>query len=345
VTDAGPDSGISDAGIPDAGSPADSGTAPDAGPLGDGGGFNWGNNLKNSGDQLYTSAVAFAADDAYVGGTGGGLPYLFHWDGQRLNQLYWTTNDLTALWAAPSGALFGAEGSYALECLSDCGDAGSYNEVQVDPTALNHVTGFCGSSSAVYAVGSGGGLSGLLWERLAGQWTLLNADSGVAHFDGCWVDADGSLYAAGQPYLVHYAPNGSSWTLDGPDTSLLGGSLFQFHAVTRSGGRLYAVGDEQTVAVREVDGGWSLPVHGGISSGSLASVLSVAANEQYAGGQVCPTCGEAHGFQGSWALVADLPLINVYSLYAVDANTVFAAGQEKNASGGTQGAALFIGVR
>jgi hypothetical protein len=291
------------------------------------------------------SVVAFAANDAYVGGTRGGLANLLHWDGQQLNDFVWTTGDLTALWASPGGALFGAEGSYVLECLSNCSDAGSYNEVQLDLSAIDQVTGFCGSSSAVYAVGKGGGLSGLLWERLGGQWTLLNADSGVAHFDGCWVDADGTVYAAGQPSLVHYAPNGASWTLEGPDTSLLGGSLFQFHAVTGSGGRLYAVGDEQTVAVREVDGGWSLPVHQTISSGSLASVISVAANEQYAGGQVCPACGEAHGFQGNWSLGTDLPLINVYSLYAVDVNTVFAAGQEQNSQGGVNGAALFIGIR
>jgi hypothetical protein len=340
-----------DSGSTDAGSPSDSGTPDDAGALGDGGSFSWGTNLAGSGDYTYAALAAFAEDDAYLGGTNAAISYLFHWDGQHVTPfaLIPSANFVTALWVSPGGAVFAGEANLVFQCLSNCSDAGSYTEVSVDSSGVDQVAGLCGSSSAVYAVGFNGGTSGLLWQWMGSQWELLNADSGVARFMACWVAPDGSIYAGGQPSIVQFAPGAVSWSIEGPSVAQLGGAEFQFRGITGAAGLTIGVGDDKTVAVQQTDGGWSVPLQM-VGGGAFDGIATVAPNEAYAVGLVCPSCANSpqdlgHGFQGSWSL-QDLPLlIDVHGIWPVDANTLLVAGQQRNSSGGVDGAALFVGRR
>ena len=107
--------------------------------------------------------------------------------------------------------------------------------------------------------------------------------------------------------------------------------------------------EDKTVAVRQSDGGWSVPFQK-TGGGAFDAIAAIAPNEAYAAGLVCPSCANppqdlGRGFEESWSL-QDLPiLVDVYGIWAVDPNTVFVAGQERNSIGGVNGAALFLGRR
>jgi hypothetical protein len=166
-------------------------------------------------------------------------------------------------------------------------------------------------------------------------WAAEN-QLGVNDVRSCWLEAPGSLWAAGMKQVAHWTGSPATATAEGADLGPLGtlGLAQQWFGIFGIGSELHAVGWSEAIMSRAQNGTWSLTLNR--SSEQLAlwfrAVAGLYPNEVFAAGTPpsCSNCGNrVWRWNGSqWSLAPNLPVIGqVRSAHAVPPNVVFIGGQ------------------
>jgi hypothetical protein len=285
------------------------------------------------------SVYGTSVSDVYAGTLDG---FLLHFNGSGWSQVTQLSGDVVALWAAPSGAVFGLYGmqpSYAFSCSGNCSSQGpSYTDVSTTSTGCIPV-GICGGSGHVYLVGDDNQNNGCLIANL-GEGSQSVFSLGSDNADTCWVDnSDGSVYISAhaaifryQPLLASVAPETINWPSGWSGST----SQIYFHAPWGNGTSTFISAMGRRIFARDSSSGsWSLV----LGSQTLAAgepnpfnVLTGGGSEAFALGPSDDNGQQvAHWDGNSWSYAPEIASsVNFFDAWAAGPNDYFAVGSDSS---------------
>ena len=168
-----------------------------------------------------------------------------------------TTNSITGVYVAPSGAVFATAGRHLLHCLGGCTTSTNWTATTVFGNET--VDDVCGTSASdVYAVGSGGVSNvGVLYFFNGAAWSALDTNLPLTNITGCMMTTEG-LYISGRRDVVRRA--GAASNVETADLSTLnqGGEFQSWLALSRlSNGEMLMAGGDLQLAKRQ-GASWAL---------------------------------------------------------------------------------------
>ncbi len=329
-----PDGGaFGDGGEPD----GDAGTEKDAGsePSSDAGlePLSW-SSLSAPAAPAFNAVHGVSATDLYVAASSGGIFRYSNGTWSEALSNAQSSNDLHGLWVSATGEVYAGGDGQLVACAANCGDRDSY----VVTTVSASITDLCGAEGlGVYAVGNASVTTGVLYRFDPGGngWIPVVPNTGAKRNQACWVAPDGAVYIAAQATMLRYQAGVLSVEpIHFPPEWTQGDVANQsFEAVWGDATRVFAGGSRQRIIARDSSTGEWTFVFNPNAATTILSLEGLPGGEIYAGalrgfGHQLATLSD-----GEWSEVSSGPDLNVFGLWAADANTWFAVGTDANNTG------------
>jgi hypothetical protein len=236
-----------------------------------------------------------------------------------------------------------------LECDRNASDCFNATDWQSFPPAnpggdlFNQV---CTDGSRFYVTGMNSLTQATLYARRGSVYTsVASYSTNAGMLQGCWVLTDGTVVATGNGSITRYFADGGSDELPVAAPGF-NGTFSRWRAVEQVGGRIFIAGDSRQIVELLPDAGFLLHMHPVGTQPKLTTLAGVFVDEVYAAGDDSASSPLSRFNGMGWSNAPGiLPLLDVSDLFALDANTWYAAGTLRNSSGGIVGGRIMFGLR